>query len=95
MYVRTHLPAVQPLMAMFNTASYAVGQDVNRVQNDFPTPIQGSEQQEASFLLEEYRRGRRLDWASLYGLISPDPFVGNRCWRMVDGNAPEFESSAL
>jgi hypothetical protein len=34
-FVRNSLPSIQPLLTMFKTPSYAVGQDVNRVQHDF------------------------------------------------------------
>lgn len=75
-----------PKMAMLNTVNYAVAQDVNRVQHDFPNKITGTQEQDAKHLIDLYNQGKRLDWENLFNIVPNDVFVGNTYWRVIDGS---------
>lgn len=76
--------AVGNVCAAFHSQSFAVAQDVNRVQNYFPNRVAGGEEHNPALLKDVYRRGGRLDWSALFGIAPPDPFVGAAYWRILD-----------
>ena len=80
-YCRAHADATH--LCMFNTPSYAVAQDVNRVQNYYPNATHGTEEQNPQNLIAAYNRGARLDWSNLFGISPPDAFVGSQYWKIV------------
>lgn len=72
----------QPYLAMFNSESYAVAQDINRVQDLFPNAIHGDETQTSENLIKLYYEGYRLDWMNLRHITPPDFFVGNTYFKL-------------
>ncbi len=71
-----------PYLSRFNADGKAVAQDVNRVQSDFPNQFGGGPEQDANYLLEQYKLGKRLNWNKAYGSKNDDVFVGNRYWKI-------------
>ena len=80
-YCRQALPDSQ--LCMFNSPSYAVAQDVNRVQDFYQNVVHGTEEHSAENLLQLYRRGGKLDWTNLFGINCNDAFVGDQYWKIV------------
>ncbi len=75
--------AADSKLCMYNTPSYAVAQDVNRVQSFFPNEVHGSEEHSSRHLLDLYRSGCRLEWSNLFGISPSDAFVGAQYWKIV------------
>lgn len=73
----------QPLMAMFNTNNYAVAFDVNRVQHEFANKINGTIEQDAETLKNDFNHNKRIDWRKAFNSIDPEPFVGTRYWQII------------
>lgn len=71
------------LLAMFNTPSYAVAQDVNRVQTLYPNKVAGGKEHDSAHLIELEKQGKRLDWTNLFGITPDSPFVGKEYWKIV------------
>ena len=67
---------LQTKLACFNTSSFCVAQDINRVQDICPNRIQGTEQHTAQRLKKLYQDGKRIDWNKLDHITPPDCFVG-------------------
>jgi hypothetical protein len=78
--------ADQPKMAMFNTDSYALAFDINRVQHDFQNKFSGTQNESADVLKEKYTQGYLIDWTNAFGIKPQDCFVGNRYFTLVKQN---------
>ena len=73
----------QNSMIMFNTANYAVAQDVNRVQHHFQNKYDGTEEHDVEYLKTLFNQGKRLDWTNLFGIVPSDCFVGKNYWKVI------------
>jgi hypothetical protein len=71
-------------MAMMNTDSYLVAQDVNRVQDFYANSICGTAEQSAEHLRKLFGEGYRLEWQALFGISPSNVFVGNQYWKLRD-----------
>jgi hypothetical protein len=70
-------------LCMFNTPSYAVAQDVNRVQSLYENKVAGKEEHAADYLVELEKQGKRLDWTRLFNITPDSPFVGKEYWKVI------------
>lgn len=82
-YVIQNKQQTQPYMTMYRSPSFAVAQDVNRVQHHFQNKYNGDSSQEPEYLKTMFKQGKALEWGNLFGIEPPDCFVGNRYWRIL------------
>jgi hypothetical protein len=73
----------KPIIAMFNTASYAAAVDLNRVQNLFENRVQGTEEHTPENLNKLYQEGYRIDWYNYYRMEHNDPFLGTKGFKLI------------
>lgn len=72
----------QPFMACFNTPSYVVAADINRVQDYYPNKFNGGPEHSAENLLKLYREGKRFDWSGYFNRTPCDPFMGSSHFKL-------------
>ncbi len=82
-YCTQYKPNLLPYMGMFNSDSYLVAFDVNRVQDYFENKIQSSQDLNVEHLKDIYNQGRRLYWQNAFNISPKDIFVGDQYWKVI------------